>query len=214
MREKGTSSLYRSGFEIRREIFLEICLKESDFPRYDQMILSRPSRFQRIQSSNRSGRSSRMLQAANAEARHTLAPTGLERPFARFRVFIFALFVALTGPQLAQAQHCGRIGTVLRVEQDSLSWEREGSAGSLHGSADSARIRTTECEGPLCRSQTPQPFSSGRGVDSASPPLPWKCTALPLVATSPNSIDQAMTEPFLFVSEPNDQPLPKPPRFV
>ena len=155
----------------------------------------------------------RMLLAAIAEARHALARQGRAFPFARIRVFFCLGILALALPQMAQAQHCGRIAYVPSMDGDSLSWEL-GGADQAPSVGDSSRIRKTGCEGPLCRSQTPQPFSPGSVADTPAIPFPWKCTAWTLSASGSDPFVRAVLNDSLDFDSPCFEPIPEPPRFV
>lgn len=153
-----------------------------------------------------------MLLAIIAEARHSMARLGRALPFARSRSLFLLGFLVWIAPQMAQAQHCGRIGYVLSLETESLSWERNTETDDSALSREAARIRKTGCEGPLCRSRTPQPLTPDRGSDSISIPLPWTCTGLASASLSPNSICRVGFDPFRYLDDPIIEPLAKPPR--
>lgn len=152
-----------------------------------------------------------MLLAVTAEVRHALARPGQAIPFARFRMIGLLGFLVLALPQMAQAQHCGRISYVPSMSGESLSWER-GEADPASVPVESSRIRKAGCEGPLCRSQTPQPFSPGSVADTPAIPFPWKCTALALVPKNPDPVARAVLIDSPYFESPFIEPFPEPPR--
>lgn len=154
-----------------------------------------------------------MLLAATAEARHALARLGQAIPFARIRFFVWLGFFSLALPQMAQAQHCGRIAYVPSMAGDSLSWER-GEADQASMAGGMSRIRKTGCEGPLCRSQTPQPLTPGSVADTPAIPFPWKCTALIMPLCDPDPIARAVLNDSHYFESPCYEPIPEPPRFA
>ncbi|MBI1325068.1 hypothetical protein GC170_18035 [bacterium] len=153
-----------------------------------------------------------MLLAGIAKARHALARLGRSIRFASIRVIGLLFFVSLAFPQWAQAQHCGRIAYVPSMDGDSLSWER-GSADQSPAAGESSRIRKSGCEGPLCRSQTPQPFSPGSVAGTPTIPFPWKCTAWALPASGSDPFVRAVLTDSLDFDSPCFEPIPEPPRF-
>gem|GEM_PF-6523997 len=153
-----------------------------------------------------------MLMAAIAEVRFALALSRRWLPFAQLRLMAFLGLALLALPQMAQAQHCGRIGYVVSTEGDSLSWERGDAGFGQIPPIETSRIRKTGCEGPLCRSRLPQPFAPGSSADSAAMPLPWKCTASFATTPDPDTGTRAHVAAVLIFEIPFIEPSPEPPR--
>lgn len=155
-----------------------------------------------------------MLMAAIAEVRFALAPSRRWLPFAQLRHVALIGLALLALPQLAQAQHCGRIGYVLSTDSDSLSWERGDAGFGQLSASETSRIRKTGCEGPLCRSRLPQPLAPGSFADSPAMPFPWKCTASFAATPDPDTGTRAHVAADLIFEIPFIEPFPEPPRIV
>ena len=78
----------------------------------------------------------------------------------------------------SQAQHCGRVGYMPEWNQSLMSWEGTGTVAPVGPTSDAWRLKGVACEGPLCRSQSPVPFSQHESSQFTVSPMPWVCTAL------------------------------------
>ncbi len=153
-----------------------------------------------------------MFMAAIAEVRYALAPSRRKLPFAQLRLIVLLGLAILALPQFVRAQHCGRIGYVVSAESESLSWEQGDAGFGQLSASETSRIRNTGCEGPLCRSRTPQPFAPGNHADAAAMPFPWKCTALTSLYPDLDPVAGANAYLSSFFENPFIEPSPEPPR--
>ena len=86
--------------------------------------------------------------------------------------FLMAGLVLVVGPsKSAKAQHCGRIVLEAARAHAQMAWDEPEQGDELW------RIRTAACDGPLCKSSTPEPFTGLASHSGAVVPLPWKCTS-------------------------------------
>lgn len=126
------------------------------------------------------------------------------------RVLVPCFFVFFGTTKSVDAQHCGRVAETAIWMGSQLSWEREDSQPGF----DSGRIRTAGCEGPMCRSRTPVPFSEPTSLSGAIFPLPWNCTSLKFVPLTVALSGRISPFVVMSISDPFSEPLFEPPRFV
>lgn len=115
---------------------------------------------------------------------------------------------------VAKAQHCGRSGYVPEWNQSLMSWESQAQVVSDKFDAETGRIRTSQCEGPLCSRQQPEPFSSGSSGAVFGGPMPWKCNAILFAVPNVETSSRLSVGGFVKVNNPIIQALFKPPWFV
>ncbi len=124
--------------------------------------------------------------------------------------FLFSSFVLTIGAtKSVDAQHCGRVAQTAVWMDSRLSWERENSPSAF----DSGRIRTSGCEGPMCRSRTPEPFSEPTSHSGAIVPLPWNCTSFKFVPVPFVLSGRILPDVISSKPDPFFEPLFEPPRF-
>jgi len=92
-------------------------------------------------------------------------------------LLVFCL-VSFGFSNVSQAQHCGRVGYMPEWNQSLMSWEGTGTVAPVGPTSDAWRLKGVACEGPLCRSQSPVPFSQHESSQFPVSPMPWVCTAL------------------------------------
>ena len=124
--------------------------------------------------------------------------------------FLFISFVLTFGAtKSVVAQHCGRVAQTAVWMDSQLSWERENSPSAF----DSGRIRTSGCEGPMCRSRTPEPFAEPASQSGAIVPLPWNCTSFKFVPVPFVLSGRILPDVISSKPGPFAEPLFEPPRF-
>jgi hypothetical protein len=123
-------------------------------------------------------------------------------------VYFFAFLPAI------QAQHCGRPGFMPEWNQTLLSWETSTVSITDNIDEQAGRIRTSQCDGPLCRSQNQDPLTSGTSAVLKSLNLPWRCNAF--LTTTDDYDFNYRRYAFLriTISNPFPDSLLKPPRFA
>lgn len=127
---------------------------------------------------------------------------------ARSLALLMLAWFAMANESRVMAQHCGRIAEFAVQEGHRMSWESPDALGP----ASAGRLRGTACEGPLCRSRTPQPFSQATSVSGGAVPLPWKCTSGLVAVGADMPIGRILPEPFRRSPNPCFDPLFEPPR--
>lgn len=123
------------------------------------------------------------------------------------RTLLTSFVLTFGATKSVNAQHCGRVAQAAVWMDSQLSWEREQSQ------FESARIRTSGCEGPMCRSRTPEPFSEPTSSSGAVVPLPWNCTSLKYVQEPVPFAGRILPDFDFSKSDPFAEPLFEPPRF-
>lgn len=120
---------------------------------------------------------------------------------------LLPLFILTIGAtKSVHGQHCGRVAQTAIWMDSQLSWERESSQ------FESGRIRTSGCEGPMCRSRTPEPYAAPTSFTGAVVPLPWNSTSLRFVQ-APVALSGRILPDFEFPNrDPYSEPLIEPPR--
>ncbi len=122
------------------------------------------------------------------------------------RGLLFSIVIAIQAGS-AKAQHCGRIDMTTVWSDSRPSWERDDARVDPSG-----RIRTTECEGPLCRSRTPQPFADPGSSVGAIVPLPWNSTSVVFAVSQDRLAGSISPESSIPFPSPCFDPLFEPPR--
>lgn len=116
------------------------------------------------------------------------APRVLARPVSLVLMMLWLQIFAVS--PVAKAQHCGRTGYVPEWNQSLMAWESQADVVSDKFETGIGQIRTTECKGPMCSRQQPEPYSTGASGAFFGGPLPWKCNGnlLELPVPEPISI--------------------------
>ena len=131
------------------------------------------------------------------------------------RLIAMALFAHFfLGQAEVKAQHCGRIGYLPEWNQSQMVWETQDQAGSERFDSNTNRIRGSQCEGPLCRRQQPEPFSSTGTTALYWGVLPWRCNGHMLDLPDVESVLTDLAETRDVIANPLLDTLFKPPRFV
>jgi len=109
------------------------------------------------------------------------------------------------------AQHCGQFSTVLVWETSQVSWEFDDLASMTDKATGQGRIRNSDCDGPLCRSQLPDPLQSGNSLP-VSFAFPWRCTGLFLSPQKTHRDRWIGIETRIVILNPDGSGLIRPPR--
>lgn len=99
------------------------------------------------------------------------------RCWSRVMSLVVVCLISLGFSNASHAQHCGRVGYMPEWNQSLMSWEGTGTVAPVGPTSDAWRLKGVACEGPLCRSQSPVPFSQNESSQFPVSPLPWVCTA-------------------------------------
>lgn len=134
------------------------------------------------------------------------------RPIPLIAMALLAHF--FLGQAEVKAQHCGRVGYLPEWNQSQMVWETQDQAVSERFDSNTNRIRGTQCEGPLCRSQQPEPFSSTGTTALYWGVLPWRCNGHMLDLPDVESVFTDLAEKHDVIANPLLDSLFKPPRFV
>ncbi|MFM7131979.1 MAG: hypothetical protein ACKO0V_21740, partial [bacterium] len=71
--------------------------------------------------------------------------------------------------------------------------------------------RTTECKGPMCSRQQPEPYSTGASGAVFGGPLPWKCNGNVLELPEPENFSILTASGMAKVNNPLLESLFRPP---
>lgn len=113
-----------------------------------------------------------------------------------------------------KAQHCGRTGYVPEWNQSLMAWESQAEVVSDKFDTVVGRIRTSQCEGPLCSRQQPEPYSTGSSGAVFGGPMPWKCNAILFAVPKVETLSRLTLGELVKFDNPFVEALFKPPWFV
>lgn len=136
------------------------------------------------------------------------------RCWSRLMSLLVVCVVSLGFSSVSQAQHCGRVGYMPEWNQSLMSWEGTGTVAPVGPTTDAWRLKGVACEGPLCRSQSPVPFSQHESSQFPVSPMPWVCTALATNSEDDQTSLWVLTTREIAPENPLLETLFKPPRSV